>query len=121
MELRSIQPGKPVQNAFVESFNGKFRDECLNQSWFLSLANAIQSIAAWRLDYNRHRPHSALGNMTSEEFAKKPLDRENFSESLARRRVSRHFSEHVARGSEAQNFVAMLMPNDPPWKRLRAA
>jgi putative transposase len=71
VELRFIQPGKPVQNAFVESFNGKFRDECLNQSWFLSLSDAIQSIAAWRLDYNRHRPHSALGNLTPEEFAKK--------------------------------------------------
>jgi putative transposase len=71
VELRFIQPGKPVQNAFVESFNGKFRDECLNQNWFLSLADAIQSIAAWRLDYNRHRPHSALGNLTPEEFAKK--------------------------------------------------
>ena len=69
VELRFIQPGKPVQNAFVESFNGKFRDECLNQSWFLSLADAIQSIATWRLDYNRHRPHSALGNLTPEEFA----------------------------------------------------
>ncbi len=71
MELRFIQPGKPVQNAFIESFNGKFRDECLNQSWFLSLADAIQSIAAWKLDYNRHRPHSALGNLTPEEFATK--------------------------------------------------
>jgi putative transposase len=71
VELRFIQPGKPVQNAFVESFNGKFRDECLNQSWFVSLADAIRSIAAWRLDYNRHRPHSALNNLTPEEFAQR--------------------------------------------------
>ena len=69
VELRFIQPGKPVQNAFVESFNGKFRDECLNASWFVSLADAIRAIAAWRLDYNRHRPHSALGGLTPEEFA----------------------------------------------------
>jgi hypothetical protein len=66
VELRFIQPGKPVQNAFVESFNGKFRDECLNASWFVSLADAIQAIAAWRLDYTRHRPHSALGGLTPE-------------------------------------------------------
>jgi len=71
VELGFIQPGKPVQNAFVESFNGKFRDECLNQSWFVSLADAIRSIAAWRLDYNRHRPHSALNNLTPEEFAQR--------------------------------------------------
>ena len=71
VELRFIQPGTPVQNAFVESFNGKFRDECLNQSWFVSLADAIRSIAAWRLDYNRHRPHSALNNLTPEEFAQR--------------------------------------------------
>ena len=71
VELRFIQPGKPVQNAFVESFNGKFRDECLNQSWFVSLADAIRSITAWRLDYYRHRPHSALGNLTPEEFAER--------------------------------------------------
>jgi putative transposase len=69
VELRFIQPGKPAQNAFVESFNGKFRDECLNASWFVSLADAIRAIAAWRLDYDRHRPHSALGGLTPEEFA----------------------------------------------------
>jgi hypothetical protein len=62
---------KPVQNAFVESFNGKFRDECLNQSWFVSLADAVQGIEAWRLDYNRVRPHSSLGDLTPEEFARK--------------------------------------------------
>ncbi len=66
-----IQPGKPVQNAFVESFNGKFRDECLNQSWFVSLADACRSIGAWRLDYNRVRPHSSLGDPTPEAYAEK--------------------------------------------------
>ena len=71
IELRFIQPGKPVQNAFVESFNGKFRDECLNTSWFVSLADAIRAISTWRLDYNRHRPHSGLGGLTPEEFAQK--------------------------------------------------
>jgi len=71
VELHFIQPGKPVQNAFVESFNGKFRDECLNQSWFVSLADACRAIGAWRLDYNRFRPHSSLGDLTPEEYAER--------------------------------------------------
>ena len=66
-----IQPGKPVQNAFVESFNGKFRDECLNQSWFVSLADARREIGRWRLDYNRVRPHSSLRDLTPEEYAQR--------------------------------------------------
>jgi putative transposase len=71
VELHFIQPGKPIQNAFVESFNGKFRDECLNQSWFVSLADACRSIGTWRLDYNRVRPHSSLGDLTPEAYAEK--------------------------------------------------
>jgi putative transposase len=67
--LHFIQPGKPTQNAFVESFNGKFRDECLNQSWFVSLNDACRAIAKWRLDYNQVRPHSSLGDRTPEEYA----------------------------------------------------
>jgi putative transposase len=69
VELHFIQPGKPVQNAFVESFNGKFRDECLNQNWFVSLADACQAIGRWRLDYNRVRPHSSLGDVPPEAYA----------------------------------------------------
>jgi putative transposase len=68
--LRFIDPGKPVQNAFIESFNGRFRDECLNQHWFTSLAQARRIVEAWRLDYNRDRPHSALGYRTPGEFAR---------------------------------------------------
>ena len=64
-----IQPGKPTQNAFIESFNGKFRDKCLNEHWFCSLAEARIRIAAWRRDYHEHRPHSAIGNLTPAEFA----------------------------------------------------
>jgi putative transposase len=63
-----IEPGKPVQNAFIESFNGKMRDECLNEHWFLSLGEARQTIEAWRRDYNEVRPHSSLGNRTPQEF-----------------------------------------------------
>jgi putative transposase len=66
----AVQPGKPTQNAFIESFNGKFRDECLNEHWFKSLAHAREIINTWRKDYNEVRPHSSLG-MTPSEFAAK--------------------------------------------------
>jgi transposase InsO family protein len=69
VELHFIRPGKPVDNAFIESFNGKFRDECLNQHWFLDLDDARTTIEAWRIDYNEVRPHSALGNRTPTEYA----------------------------------------------------
>jgi len=64
-----IRPGKPIENAYVESFNGKFRDECLNEHWFLSMADAQAVIEAWRVDYNTVRPHSALGDRTPDQFA----------------------------------------------------
>ena len=69
VRLNFIEPGKPTQNAFIESFNGKFRDECLNENWFLDLEDAREIIEAWRIDYNTKRPHSALGYATPEEFA----------------------------------------------------
>jgi len=69
VKLHFIRPGKPVENCFVESFNGKFRDECLNQHWFTNLQDARDKIEAWRIDYNRVRPHSSLGNLTPKEFA----------------------------------------------------
>ena len=68
VKLHFIEPGKPVQNAFVESFNGKMRDECLNDHWFMSLGEARETIEAWRRDYNEVRPHSSLGNRTPQEF-----------------------------------------------------
>jgi putative transposase len=67
--LHFIEPGKPVQNAFIESFNGKFRDECLNQNWFENLEDARRIIEAWRVDYNTVRPHSSLGYRAPEEYA----------------------------------------------------
>lgn len=66
-----IAPGKPTQNAFIESFNGKLRDECLNETLFSSLADAQEALQAWREDYSNHRPHSSLGNLTPMEFAEK--------------------------------------------------
>lgn len=69
--LSFIQPGKPVQNAFVESFNGKLRDECLNENYFTSLSDAQITIEAWRKDYNETRPHSSLGDLTPAEYVMK--------------------------------------------------
>jgi putative transposase len=71
IELLYIQPGKPTQNAYIESFNGKFRDECLNEHWFSSLAHARITIEQWRMHYNEQRPHSALNYMTPMEFRKR--------------------------------------------------
>ena len=69
VELDFIEPGKPVQNAFIESFNGTLRDECLNEHCFLNLQDAQEKIEAWRERYNRERPHSSLGGLTPTEFA----------------------------------------------------
>jgi putative transposase len=66
--LRFIEPGKPVQNAFVESFHGRLRDECLDRHWFVGLSDARHTIETWRQDYNQSRPHSALGYRPPEEF-----------------------------------------------------
>jgi len=63
------RPGKPTDNAHIESFNGSFRDECLNMHWFLSLDDAREKIEAWRVDYNEYRPHQSLADMTPKEFA----------------------------------------------------
>jgi putative transposase len=70
VHLHFITPGKPVENAYIESFNGKFRDECLNEHWFMGLEHARELIEAWRIDYNHVRPHSSLDNATPEEFAR---------------------------------------------------
>ena len=68
--LRLIEPGKPNQNAYVESFNGRLRDECLNEHWFTSLLHARALIEAWRLEYNEERPKKSLGGMTPAQYAK---------------------------------------------------
>ena len=70
VKLDFSRPGKPTDNAFIESFNGWLRDECLNQHWFLSLDEARAVTEAWRADYNRAGPHGALGNQTPFEFAR---------------------------------------------------
>ena len=69
--LDFIRPGKPAENGYIESFNGKLRDECLNASQFLSIADARSKIEAWRVDYNLHRPHSALGQLSPREYLRR--------------------------------------------------
>ena len=68
VQLDFIRPGKPVENAFIESFNGRLRQECLNANWFASLADARATIETWRQEYNAHRPHSALDGLSPQEF-----------------------------------------------------
>jgi putative transposase len=69
VELRLIQPGKPTQNGFIESFNGRSRDECLNEHWFSDVSHARKTISEWHQDYNKCRPHSTLNYQTPSEFA----------------------------------------------------
>jgi putative transposase len=71
--LHFIRPGKPVENCYVESFNGRLRDECLNESWFVSLTDAQRTIEAWRIEYNTARPHTGLAGRTPAEFAEEHL------------------------------------------------
>jgi putative transposase len=69
VKLNFIRPGKPIENAYAESFNGRLRDECLNTNWFMNLKHAREIIEAWRRDYNEVRPHSSLNNLTPMEYA----------------------------------------------------
>jgi putative transposase len=70
VHLKLIEPGKPNQNAYVESFNGRLRDECLNEHWFTSLAHAKQVIEDWRRECNEQRPKKSLGGLTPASYAK---------------------------------------------------
>ena len=72
VQLDFIRPGKPTDNAIMEAFNSRFRQEGLNEYWFLSVADAQEEVEAWRQHYNAERPHSSLGNLTPEAFAGKP-------------------------------------------------
>jgi putative transposase len=74
VRLEFIQPGKPAQNAFAESFNGRLRDECLNANWFTSLSDARRKVEDWRQDYNQQRPHSSLNYLPPAEFARQQME-----------------------------------------------
>jgi putative transposase len=69
VELDFSRPGKPTDNGLIEAFNGRLRQECLNENWFLSLDDAREKVEEWRLHYNRERPHGALGNLSPVQFA----------------------------------------------------
>jgi putative transposase len=73
VKLDFSRPGKPTDNAYIESFNARFRLECLNEHWFLSLDDAKEKIESWQRDYNENRPHSSLGNVPPEQFAAQNL------------------------------------------------
>ena len=77
IEWHYITPGKPMQNGFVESFNGRLRDECLNEHLFTNLNEARQIIEEWRIDYNTNRPHTSLNGLTPTEFATRPNQGQN--------------------------------------------
>jgi putative transposase len=79
IERHYIVPGKPMQNGFIESFNGRLRDECLNEHLFTSLPEARRIIEAWRIDYNTQRPHTSLNGLTPIEFATRPREGQNTS------------------------------------------
>ena len=74
VEWRYIAPGKPMQNGFVESFNGRLRDECLNEHLFTNLRHARELISAWRDDYNHHRPHTSLDGLTPWEYHQRSVE-----------------------------------------------
>lgn len=69
IEFDFIRPGKPMENSICESFNGRFQDECLNETWFLDLEHAKGTIEDWRIDYNEARPHGSLNQLTTTEYA----------------------------------------------------
>ena len=77
IEWHYLAPGKPMQNGFVESFNGRLRDECLNEHLFANLNEARQIIEDWRIDYNTNRPHTSLNGLTPTEFANRTNRDEN--------------------------------------------
>ena len=103
VELHFIDPGKPTQNAYIESFNGKFRDECLDQNWFTDLADARGKIETWRVEYNTVRPHSSLAYATPEEFAERLKDKI--------RRPDSHSGWYKSGGQVSSDLRLVIIPS----------
>jgi hypothetical protein len=123
-----IQPGKPIQNCFVESFNRTFRDDCLNMHWFRSLAEATHTIEAWRRDYNEVRPRSSLGRLTPAEFRQQHQQREEVLAvtpelSVVPRLRTCDRTEAPTTGSSlgAETFPRRRAAERPPRRRARSA
>ena len=117
IEVVHIQPGKPTQNARVESFHGRLREECLNVSWFQNLFDAKRKIAAWRMEYNEERPHSSLGYLTPNEFAErertsygKDACQQTASLENAKERVSHFPTAPAAATSNQVQRTCRIMP-----------
>jgi len=104
IELVHIQPGKPTQNARVESFHGRLREECLAVSWFENLFDARRKIAAWRKEYNEERPHSSLGYRTPAEFAAIPRTEESCGKDARWKSLNRDFPTALGNPAEAAGF-----------------
>lgn len=104
VELRFIRPGRPVKNGFIENFNGRLRDECLNLEWFISLADVRQKLAPWRQHFNQQRPHSSLDDRTPAAFAE--LHRSPAARSAL-------FHPATANGTPPQGFAQPAKPLDP--------
>jgi putative transposase len=93
------RPGKPMDNAMIESFSGTFRDECLNVNWFLSMENAREKMEKWREDYNEFRPHNSPGDLTLRQLADK------FKSSLQSQKTSFSAGSAVGAGPEVEKFT----------------
>lgn len=109
------RPGKPTDNPFVESFNGSFRDECLNAHWFLSLEDAAEKIEAWRKDYNSYRPHSSLNDLTPAEFIIKCRQRADQIEYLPAAPVS----DQMTFGTSKPPSTSSKKSSNPPQGKKR--
>ena len=103
VKLHFIRPGKPVDNAYIESFNGRFREECLNQHWFMSLLHARTIIEEWRNDYNLQRPHTSLKGLTPYEFA-----------GLAENR-GLEYSNYRLHNNWGELHITGYFPDQQPW------
>ena len=109
------RPGKPTDNPFVESFNGSFRDECLNAHWFLSLKDAKEKIEIWRKDYNEYRPHSSLNNLTPAEFIERYLTEMEKTKSLP----GASSSDRMIFAASVQGSAASEKSSDPMKRKKR--
>lgn len=100
VELRFIRPGRPVKNGFIENFNGRLRDECLNLEWFISLADVRQKLAPWRQHFNQQRPHSSLDDRTPAAFAELHVPRQRAPPFFTRlRQMGRRLKGSLSRPS----------------------
>ena len=113
VEWHFITPGKPIENAYIESFNARFRDECLNENWFTDLADAREKIETWRQDYNQQRPHSALGYRTPEEFARLVLTNRGKDGGIAALENAPRFPLSHRSGGDCRNTKPAATPPNP--------